>query len=647
MCGICGILKSGQAKKSSTDFPGLVKKYTERMIHRGPDEAGFFNDDNVSLGMRRLMIIDLDTGSQPVFSEDRRIVTVFNGEIYNFRELRKELVNKGHKFITSSDTEVIVHLYEEHGTGLVDRLNGMFAIALWDMDKKQLFLARDRAGQKPFYIWKRPDNSIAFASELKCLTSDPDFNERPVDLAVHHYMSLGYIPAPMSIFENVIKLRPGHTIKIETKNKKGTDSGFEITQKRYWKPEYSIKSVGLTGLGLSQFRDLLYDSVKKRMISDVPLGAFLSGGIDSAAVTAMMARLSKQPVKAFTIGFEDPRYNELPQACLVADKFGCRHITKVIDPSKDVQHVMQKLAYQYDEPYSDSSALPTWHLSELASQHVTVALNGDAGDEVFGGYDRYRAYLMLEMLKSFKLFKGAVPAGKRFFDLLASFGIKPRSRTMLNRIKRFCESAMLNSDAAYASWISIFSSNQKQSVYSDSMKKITSGIDSFEWLYSAMAECRSTEKGEKLMACDLMTYLPNDLLAKVDIASMAWSLECRSPFLDYRVINRAASLPMNSKVNLFKGKLLLRKLFKGIIPDEILNRKKRGFGIPLDDWFRNDLKAWSREIILDSADFHAERWFSKKGLEKMLDSHLQGENHGFRIWNLVMLHLWLDSFKKD
>jgi asparagine synthase (glutamine-hydrolysing) len=597
------------------------------MIHRGPDDQGFLFQPPAFLGMRRLSVIDLSTGHQPIFTEDGRYGLVFNGEIYNYQEIREGLIARGHELHTNSDSEVIVHLFEEKGIQALSDLAGMFAIAIWDKERKSLFLARDRVGKKPLYIWRAPWG-LAFASELKCMAFHPDFPTEVDPVAIHHYLGLGYVPAPSTPFRDVTKLLPGHWLTYEAETE-------DIRSGCYWRPETRV-SAWTFPQACEAVRGALELSVRQRMISDVPLGAFLSGGVDSATVVALMSSLSSEPVRTFSIGFADARFDESGMAEKMARRFGAIHQTEIVDPRKGVECTLPLLAYHYDEPYGDSSALPTWHLSRLASSSVTVALTGDGGDEVFGGYDRYRAALGLDALQ-------ANPVSRFLMRFLAGFPMPDtRARTMMNRIRRFIESAGKTPEQAYEGWIGIFPEQEKGDLYTDWMNRVTRGYRSSDYIYAHM-NGSDADLLSRLMICDTRTYLPGDLLPKVDIASMGHSLECRAPFLDHRLIDLVGTMPSHFKAGFFRSKIILRETFSRELPSELLRASKRGFGIPVDDWFRGELHQWSRDVLLDPVA-RSRNWFRPEGVLNLLKRHQENGGMGARIWHLVMLELWARAY---
>ncbi len=637
MCGIVGIVNfKGEPIKAE-----VLKKMNSLLIHRGPDDEGYFvsskfkvqsSKPEVGLGMRRLSIIDLETGHQPMFNEDKSLALVCNGEIYNFQSLREELKRSGHVFRTKSDTEVLVHLYEEHGTDCLNKLNGMFAFAIWDTRKRTLFLARDRMGQKPLY-YARIKNSFYFASEIKSFLAVPGF-ERKVNLeAIHYYLTYQYIPSPMTIFENVFRLEPASFMIV--------DSLGALQSRKYWSPDLRGKTKMSYGAAKEKLRDILEDAVKLRMISDVPLGAFLSGGIDSSIVTGLMSGLSTSAVKTFSIGFKEQDFSELKYASLVAKRFGTEHHEFVVDPTRT--DILKKIVWHYDQPYADSSALPTFYVSELTRRHVTVALNGDGGDENFGGYLRHMALIKSEFA-AFPL--KAVPE-KLFRGIL---NMIPEGQSRVNvfkRGKRFLEALKETPARRNLIWHRFFDNETKFRMYSDEMRHAVSGIDAGLYLESIFENAPACASLDRALFADMTAYLPECLMVKADIATMANSLEGRSPFLDYRLVEFAASLPSDWKIKGLKQKRILKDAFADFLPEEILNRGKQGFGIPIDKWFRNEWKDFFRETVL-SPKASGRGYFNMREIEELFAEHLSGRRqHGYRLWALLMLELWHRVFIDD
>jgi asparagine synthase (glutamine-hydrolysing) len=626
MCGICGKIYFDRSKKVSRS---LIEDMTGVLTHRGPDDRGIFIDGHIGLGHQRLSIIDLSpAGHQPMSNEDNSIWIVYNGEIYNFDELRRELESKGHLFRSKTDTEVIIHLYEEEGAGCVSRLRGMFAFAVWDSNKQQLFLARDRAGQKPL-VYAVADGAFLFASEIKSLLKDPSVVPEVNCEALHHYLTYQYVPGPLTIYKGINKLLPAHTLVLRGEN---------IKIERYWKISYE-KKIKLPGLNdyKKAFLDLFREAVSIRLRSDVPLGAFLSGGIDSSATVAQMSRLLNQPVKTFSIGFEDADYDELKYAKKIAGLFHTDHTEFIVKP--DALKILPKIVWHYDEPFADSSAIPTYYVSQLTRKHVTVALNGDGGDESFAGYERYVANLLASFYEKIPLFLREKI--KKAVNLLPH---REYRWSISRRLKRFINGISEEPARRYIQWLCYFNNEMKESLYTSSFKNIVASIDSVDILAAIYDKSDAASLLDKTLFADVMLYLPFDLLVKVDIASMANSLEARSPFLDHKLMEFAASLPVEYKLRGIKTKYILKKAFQNFLPDEILNRKKMGFGVPLQSWFCHELKSPAYEILL--AKRSIERgYFKRDSVQKLIDDHvaLRADN-SYRIWALLFLELWHRMF---
>src|SRR5262245_32407433 len=574
MCGIAGkVTQRG-------DVPaGLVETMCERQAYRGPDSRGIHRSAGVTLGIQRLRIIDLETGDQPIYNEDRSVSVVLNGEIYNFQELRADLERRGHSFYTHSDTEVIAHLYEEQGPDLVEELNGMFAFAVWDERRRRLLLARDRVGKKPLF-YAEGDGWLSFASELPALMADPEVPAELDPSSIDCYLAYGYIPAPWSVWRDVRKLPPAHTLVWE---------GGRASADPYWRLDYSRKRTEGRPALEEELRERIGAAVRRRMISDVPLGAFLSGGVDSSIVVSEMAAASTRPVKTYSIGFEDEDYNELPQARLVAERFATDHHEFVVKP--DAIGLVPQMVRHYGEPYADSSAIPTFHLAELTRRHVTVALNGDGGDESFAGYLRHVANSLTGRLDTVPepLRRGMAGLGRAIPE-------QAGSRTLLSRARRMLVS--LDGDAVerYRRHISVFNDAERAELLDPEFRASLDPSRAPEVIAAPLRSASGRSLLDRLLEVDVATYLPGDLLVKVDIGSMAYSLEARSPLLDREVMEFAASLPPSEKARLGRKKLILRNAYRDRLPDSILDGPKRGFGVPLGTWFRGDLAGYAREV---------------------------------------------------
>ncbi|MBI2881706.1 MAG: asparagine synthase (glutamine-hydrolyzing) [Candidatus Tectomicrobia bacterium] len=628
MCGICGKLVFGRSAEEVTQ--PLLEAMSGCMAHRGPDGDGVlvrrYPGLSVGLGHRRLSIIDLsEAGSQPMPNEDGTVWVLFNGEIYNFQELRPGLEAKGHRFRSRTDTEVIVHLYEECGESFVEHLRGMFAVAVWDEPRGRLVLARDRLGQKPLF-YSESGGRFWFASELNALLEDPDL-DRELNLgAVADFLTVAYIPAPASIFRSVRKLPPAHLLLWE----KG-----RCRIERYWSVRREPKWIAPEEEYAEGIRERVEECTRLRLISDVPLGALLSGGIDSSVVVATMARLMDAPVKTFSIGFEVEVFNELQFAREVARRFGTDHHEFIVRPN--AVEVLPRLVWHFGEPFGDSSALPTYYLAEMTRRHVTVALNGDAGDEAFGGYERYVATGLGVRLDR-------LPAALRRTAravLRALLGNPLHEKGWRRRLRRFSDTLPLPPQERYFRWLSILQKDTRDSLLSEALRESADGDHPLSAGYQRVRDVLGIrDPVERVMALDLETYLPGDLLVKMDITTMAHSLEARSPFLDHKFVEMAASIPTRMKIRRGRTKYILRRAFEGIVPERILGRGKMGFGVPLARWFRGELRPYAREILLDPAALRR-GYFREEGLRSLLDDHAAGrEDHGFLIWNLLVLELW-------
>ena len=627
MCGICGKVYHAVDKKVDK---ALIKKMSSVLTHRGPDDEGVYIKDNVGLAHKRLSIIDLTSaGHQPMSNEDGSIWIVFNGEIYNFLDLRDELIKKGHCFTSKTDTETIIHLYEEKGVECVHDLRGMFAFAIWDENKKRLLIARDRAGKKPL-VYCHNNEGLLFASEIKSLLMDPSIKKDVDYNALHHFLTYQYTPSPLTSFAGIKKLPPAHILIYERGN---------IVLKRYWNLSYQkkLELPSLKDYG-DKFRDVFQEAVRIRLRSDVPLGAFLSGGIDSSLVVAVMSGLMNQPVKTFSIGFEEEGYDETKYARIIAEKYKTDHHEFVVKP--DAIDVLPKLVWHYNEPFADSSAIPTYYVSKMTRDYVTVALNGDGGDESFAGYERYLA----DKLADYYRF---VPNFLRERIIRKAIDLLPCStnrRSFLRRLKRFVKGMSEIPERRYVRWICFFDNEMKNELYTSSFKELTKGIDSVDLTVNWYKKADGEKFIDKTLFVDVMSYLPEDLLVKVDIASMANSLEARSPFLDHKVMEFAASLPADLKLRGIETKYLLKHTLSDIVPKEILHRKKMGFGVPIDVWFRNDLKEMAYDLLLDKRC--VERgYFKKESVQRLLDEHVSEQyDHSYRIWALLFMELWHKMF---
>jgi asparagine synthase (glutamine-hydrolysing) len=624
MCGIAGIVRDDGL---DVDQP-LLAKMCAAIRHRGPDEDGFLHKPGVGLGMRRLAIIDLKSGQQPIHNQDRTAWIVFNGEIYNYRELRTKLEALGHSFYTNSDTEAIVHAYDQYGADCPKHLRGMFAFAIWDERTQELFLARDRVGKKPL-LYARVNGQLVFGSEFTALFQHPGVSNEIDFEALNHYLSFMCVPAPMTAYKAIRKLEPGHSLRY----RKG-----EIRIERYWQPDFSTKLDISEQEAGERAIAILRDAVKSRLMSEVPLGAFLSGGIDSSAVVALMSEESSEPVKTFSIGFEEQDFSELHHARRVAEHVGAEHHEFIVRP--DALEVLPILVEHYGEPYADSSAIPTYYVARETRKHVTVALNGDGGDESFAGYERYAAMRLAENYHR-------LPAMLRDSVIKQAIDLVPSSETKRSRVrdvKRFIQSASLPKAERYLRWVSVFDAEAKQDLYSEDFQKQTQTASSANMLGPWFARANGSGIVDAALLTDLMTYLPNDLLVKVDIATMAVSLEARSPFLDHHVIEFAASLPEKYKLRGLTTKYLLKRILKKLLPAENLGRRKMGFGVPIGHWFRGKLQPFLRETILAEAALKR-GLFKPEAVHRLVELHTRGErDYSHQLWTLLMLELWFQRF---
>jgi asparagine synthase (glutamine-hydrolysing) len=631
MCGITGAIWTDPQLAIDE---GTLARMTTSLRHRGPDAEGTYRQDphrnpsgqavpGVALGHRRLSIIDLATGGQPMSNEDGTVWIVFNGEIYNYRELRRRLEGAGHRFRTDSDTETIIHLYEDEGTRVFEHLNGMFAIALWDARQRRLLLGRDRLGKKPL-VYRQEPGRLLFASELKSLLQVPGLPRQIDPSAVDAYLTYQYIPHPQTIFRGFCKLPPGHWALWEDER---------LVVRPYWQPDFSAERPIDAEDAARELEALLDSAVKLRMRSDVPLGAFLSGGVDSSIVVALMQRHSPQPVQTFTIGFPVPEYDESAYAATVARHLGTDH--HVLEVRPDALSVLPKLAYHYDEPFADSSAIPTWYVSELTRRHVTVALSGDGGDELFAGYPRYRAVELAAWFDRYRPLRWL--AGGWWWQLLPASG---RQKSLARRIKRFSQAVNLPAPRRFLDWVAVFQEAQRVALYREEFLAQLDR-DPADFVQAAWRRCGRRDPITCASLTDLVTYLPCALMTKVDIASMAHALECRAPFLDYRVVEFAASLPVGLKYRRGRGKWLLRKAFGHLLPPEVFQRRKMGFGVPLDRWFRAELKAMASDLLL-SPQAHCHAFLAPQAIARLWDDHQKGVfDHSARLWALLMLEEWL------
>jgi len=624
MCGIVGLVRNDGKPIDE----GLLARMNEAIRHRGPDEDGFYVNGSVGLAMRRLAIIDLKSGQQPIHNRDRTAWIVFNGEIYNYLELREKLEKLGHTFYTNSDTEAIVHAYDQYGSDCPKHLRGMFAFAIWDERTQELFLARDRVGKKPL-LYAEVNGQLVFGSEFSAILLHPDVSKEIRPEAIDCYLSFMCVPAPLTAYRAIKKLEPGHSLRW----RKG-----EVKTERYWQPDFSKKLDISEEEAGERAIEILRDAVKVRLMSEVPLGAFLSGGIDSSAVVALMSQESSEKVKTFSIGFEEQDFSELQHAKRIAEHVGADHHEFIVRP--DAVEILPMLVEHYGEPYADSSAVPTYYVARETRRHVTVALNGDGGDESFAGYERYIAMGLTEKYRK-------VPAFFReslIKEAVNRIPTSPIRKSTVNSAKRLLEVVSKPRVNRYMHWMSVFNEGLKEPLYSEAFREQTDRAFAASFLDTWFKKANGNGPVDTLLLTDLMTYLPNDLLVKVDIATMAVSLEARSPFLDHHVIEFAASLPERLKLRRLTTKYLLKKVLRRLLPAENLDRRKMGFGVPIGHWFRGKMQPFLREVVL--SDKALRRGFFKPEVVKQLvEQHTRSErDYSHQLWTLLMLELWFLRF---
>lgn len=619
MCGICGVVSF---RPDIPLDPSVLKRMNDSIHHRGPDDEGYYQDAQASLAMRRLSIIDLHTGQQPISNEAGDIWVVYNGEIYNFQTVRATLEQRGHIFKTQTDTEVIVHAYEEYGDECVTHFNGMFAIALWDARERRLFLARDRLGIKPLYYWSA--DKLVFGSELKALMHHPDV-PRQVDLAaLDLFLTLEYIPAPRTIYEGVFKLLPGHRLVVE----KGK---LKVTQ--YWDVPY--QPIRQSEAECTEILSgLIKESVRLRLISDVPLGAFLSGGIDSSTIVGYMSQNVNEPVRTFSIGFEDDTYNELPYAEAVAKHFRTKHHAEVL--KSDHTDLAEQLVAHFDEPFADTSVFPTFLVSKLASREVKVVLSGDGGDELFAGYDTYLA-------ERLDRYYGRLPRPLRQ-NVLPKFAgwlpPQPAKKGFINKVKRMVEGGAFDPSLQHARWMMFLNSSEKNSLYRSDLRATLYDHLTTDFFHHYFEKANSFDRLAQQQYVDVKTYLADDILTKVDRMSMAVSIEARVPLLDYHIVEFALNLPAHMKLHNGRTKSILRQAVKNMVPQLILEKRKEGFSIPMKHWLCTSLKPMMLDL-LSKAALQKHGYFDHQVVAEWIQEHLDGRaNHSHRLWALMVFEMW-------
>jgi asparagine synthase (glutamine-hydrolysing) len=627
MCGIAGIFHSDPSQNVDS---GLLRRMTSVLSHRGPDGEGVYLDGAIGLGHRRLSIIDVEGGRQPMLSEDRTSAIVFNGEIYNYRSLRDALLKKGHKFESRSDTEVILHAYEEYGPACVTLLRGMFAFAIWDAKAQRLFLARDRIGIKPlYYYWN--GEKLLFGSEIKPILEDPTVSRAIDPLALDDYLTYLYVPAPKTIFQGIRKLRPGHTLTVSPRR---------LREEEYWDVVFEPTQGGHESAVARELLDKLHETTQIHLMSEVPLGAFLSGGLDSSAVVGIMSQLLERPVNTASIGFRESAFDELPYARQVATHFRTNAYEKVI--TTDAVGILDELAWHFDEPFADSSMIPTYYVSQVARERVTVCLSGDGGDENFAGYRRYRFDVLENRVRSL------IPAPLRrvVFGTLATLYPKADWLPRVLRAKTVLENLALSPEAAYFHTMTWLTPPMKKLLYRDGLRKALSDYDPFSVMAEHFARTRDCHPLSRIQYVDIKTYLVDDILAKVDRASMAHSLEVRVPLLDHEMVEYAARIPAPYKLHGRDGKYIFKRALQGLVPPEVLSRPKMGFSIPLAEWFRGDLKPVFEEKVFSPDPFigsvlnigQIRHWWNQH--------QRRTRDYSYQLWSLLMLEVWGRRFAR-
>ena len=625
MCGIAGVCYADPTREVDR---ARLEAMAARIVHRGPDGGGFFAAPGVGLAHRRLSIIDLEGGQQPLGNEDGLVQVVFNGEIYNYRELRRSLESRGHKFATSSDTEVLVHLYEEEGEHLVEKLRGMFALAIWDARRKRLVLARDRVGIKPLYFL-RDGEKLLFSSELKGILAYGDVPRRVDPAALEDYLTFGMVAGTRTIFRGIEKLSAGHTLVVEP-------GKWDRSPRCYWRLEFAPEE----SLSEAQWQEAMLakldETVERHLIADVPVGAFLSGGIDSSVITAIAAGKVSEPIQTFSIGFREDNFNELPYARMTAQKYGTRHTEQVV--TADAAQILDELCWHYDEPFADSSAIPTMLVSRLAAQHVKVVLSGDGGDEAFGGYARYPHDLREAAIRQ------RLPAWlrARLLAPLASAWPKADWLPRPMRLKTALTNLSLDADAAYANTLAQCRMPLRRELLSREQRGQLNGHRPERAVREAFAA--GADPLSRMIAADVAVLLPDDFLVKVDRASMACGLEVRPPLLDHELLELAAAIPSRHKVRGNQTKWIFKQACRHLLPEGLLNRPKQGFEIPVDAWLRGALAPMFRETALDPHSAASEL-IDPQRAATLFDEHQQGRGrHGQVLWSLLVLSRWAERY---
>ena len=626
MCGIAGWINLKQSDVNHTE--AVLHSMCERIVHRGPNSEGLWLDDTVALGMRRLSIIDLHTGDQPVFNCDKSVIVMMNGELYNYREVRADLEKKGHKFVTQSDTEILPHLYEEYGENLVDHLNGMYAFSLWDTRNKKMIIARDRFGEKPLYYGVF-DGKLIYASEPKAMLAHPSVTVELDTDALRHYLSYDYVPAPMSIYKGISKLPAAHLMVFEN---------GEVRTRRYWNMNWSPTQTGSIDDKATELRDLLSDAVRMRLVSDVPLGILLSGGIDSSTVAAFATQHATERVKTFSIGFEEDSFDESKYARQVAKHLDTEHYEEKLSATT-AGDLISEIGTWLDEPLSDGSLIPTFLLAQFVRKHVTVALGGDGGDELFAGYPMYYAHTVAAKYARVPslIRKGLIePVVKRL-------PVSTKNMSFDYKAKRFVRGANLDNVERHHSWFGSFSREEQDQLLTPEILAASDG-DIYRGPRDLLGLCDAKTEIEQMQFLDINYYMAEDILTKVDRAAMAVSLETRAPFLDPRVGQFAASLPLAYKLSGKSGKHILKKAMADLLPANILHRPKKGFGIPIAEWLKGRLNPLMHDLLAP-ARLKDQGLFNVEYVQQLITEHERGTaSHHKQLWTLLVFQLWYDNF---
>ena len=649
MCGIAGWINLQKDRDNHSE--AVLHEMCEMMVHRGPDSEGLWLDETVALGMRRLSIIDLATGEQPVYNEDKSVVVVMNGELYNFREVRKDLEKRGHRFQTQSDTEILPHLYEEYGEALVDHLNGMYAFALWDKNKKKIIVARDRFGEKPLYYGVF-GGKLIFGSELKVLLANPAIDPEINADSLRQFLSFDYVPAPNSIYKNIYKLPAAHLLTVEN---------GEVKTRRYWNLTwekggsrrngakdangYALTDVQDSALDIEgsakKLRELLADAVRMRLVSDVPLGILLSGGVDSSTVAAFAAQFSTEKVKTFSIGFEEDSFDESKFARQVAAHLNTEHYEEKLSVEKAAD-LISEIGEWLDEPMSDGSLIPTFLLSRFVRKHVTVALGGDGGDEVFAGYPMYFAHKVADnYLKVPHLLRNGL-----IEPFVRRLPVSNKNLSFDYKAKRFISASKFDLVTRHHSWFGSFTIEEQKDLLSEDVLAQTSA-DIYKGAKDLLKICDAENEIEQMQFLDLNFYMAEDILTKVDRASMAVSLEVRAPFLDPRIAQFAAQIPLGYKLKGNKGKYILKKAMEPFLPKNILHRPKKGFGIPIAEWLKGRLNPLMHDLLAPDR-LKKQGLFNEKFVRKLIREHeTNAASHHKQLWTLLVFQLWFENFGKS